>query len=286
VNKILLLLIVFPIISSCLSFNYNHIVEKFVEYKDINFNNVKKINIITKNKILSDAIKYFFIESYKSRGLTEPKLALFDNVKDGLSNELNINVILFDYNIKSGFVNEVNQVKYWKTIDVKYHIILFKSGLSDISCDLTGDITFSIDKNFYYNSESNKNVTVNAISQRKLKTIDNYSLFYGVVDKVFRPFLQKRLIPISRELINFKIGFNGDLLKAHKFVSDNKMEEALILWEQIFSDTDNSYYSRSVAAYNIGMYKATIEKDFESAELYFKKYDELEEERVKDFIRF
>ncbi|HPO49185.1 MAG TPA: hypothetical protein PLO89_02575 [Spirochaetota bacterium] len=266
-------------------------MEKFIESEEIDFNNVKKINFITKNKRLGDALEYFFIESYKNRALSLPFTSFFESERDGLSNELNIRVDEFDYGIKSGFrAEEKNAAFCWKTISAKYKISIFKSGLSEKKFDLTGEVDFTVEKYFSINlfsTEEEKQASyVNLQAQKEIKKIDNYNLFYGAINKIFRYFLQRKLIPLSRELISFKTGLTPDIIKSHKLISEGKMDEALILWEQIYSDKDNSYYSRSIAAFNIGTYKAVIEKDFVSAEIYFRRYDELEEDRAKDFIGF
>ncbi len=279
-NKKIFSILLLPLFMSCLSFNYNFVLEKFVEYEDVDFNNIKKINIISKNKNLSEALKYYILATYKNRGLSEPKIYILENKKDGLSNELNIDLNKFEYNIKSEFNREGDYVRYQKTIGAKYSISFSKSGLSDIVYDMTDDIDYKIQRKTVFKTLSDKEIN------NQFKKIDNYSLFYGLVDKIFRGFFQKRLMPISRELINFKIGLNKDLINASKLVSKGKLDEALILWEQIFSDSDNSYYARSISAFNIGMYKAIIDKDFDGAEIYFSIYDNLEEERINDFIRF
>lgn len=288
-NKFFPVISVVLLFSSCLTFNFNHVIEKFIEYKDVDFNNVKRINIITNNKSVGDSLRYYLISSYKNRALIEPKIFISDTIKDGLSNELNIHIKSFDYNIKSGFKVEKTLAFYNKIINAKYDIVLFKSGLAGVGIDLSGDAEYIIEKSYaispYYNKEDKNSAIIEPGTKIGIKEIDNYSLYYGVCEKIFDDFIEKRLIPISRELINFKIGFNKELFKAHQLLSEGKMDEALIIWEQIYSDSDNSYYSRGIAAYNIGMYKA-MEKDFKSAELYFKRYDQLEEDRIKDFIRF
>jgi len=122
-------------------------------------------------------------------------------------------------------------------------------------------------------------------AQKNLKNIDNYDLVYGTMDPIFKDFFSKRLIPISKEYIEFKMGFNEDFYKAQEYVKQARLEEALLIWEQIFSDETNPSYARGVAAYNIAVYK-TIVRDYDSASLYFNWAEELEAIGLQEFEKF
>jgi outer membrane protein assembly factor BamD (BamD/ComL family) len=102
---------------------------------------------------------------------------------------------------------------------------------------------------------------------------------------LFHDFIAKRLKPISRELINFKTGPDKLLLKAQKLLKDGRLDEAVIIWEQIYSDEEKSNYARSISAYNIAIMKA-MDKDYEQAIIYFNRSDELEELSDKEIVRF
>ncbi|OHD15265.1 MAG: hypothetical protein A2086_11005 [Spirochaetes bacterium GWD1_27_9] len=272
---------------SCITFNFNHIIEKFIEYDNINFNNVKKINIISKNKFFASVFRDYLNISFRNRGISLPNINVTDKVKDELDYELNFHIYNLNYEISENWEKlSPNSIKYWKTIKAKIGVKILKTPDIEKPYDMTNDLSYTITEEKTVNFDLSKN---DKSLEKKIKNyffqIDNYSLFYGLIDKIFKNFLSKRIKTISRELINFKMGLHKDLLKAYNFLKTNRIDEALIIFEQIYSDENKSYYVRSIAAYNIGIIKA-MQKDYDTADIYFNRYDELEEERLKDIIRF
>jgi len=81
------------------------------------------------------------------------------------------------------------------------------------------------------------------------------------------------------------MGFNKEFYKAQEYVKEARLEEALLIWEEIFSDETNPSYARGIAAYNIAVYK-TIVRDYDSATIYFKWAEELEQEGLQEFEKF
>ena len=275
---------------SCITFNYNHIIEKFIEFKDVDFNHVKAINIVCTQKDFSEALSDYILISYRNRGITKPRITVSDRIKEDIDYELNFVIARNDYVISGDWKPGDDNTKLIITKIVKstVNIKIFRSSEPEKITDLSDDAVYSVTEEIkipdILKKGENYEQRYKELAQRNLNRIDDYTLFYGLVEKVFHGFLSKRLKPISRELIRFKSGFNKDLFKAVKYLKEDKLENALIVWEELYSDTDNSYYSRSVAAYNIGMVKA-IQGDYESASIYFNRSEELEIESAKDMFR-
>jgi hypothetical protein len=280
------------LLSSCITYNYDHIIEKFIEFKDIDFNHIRIIHIVCTQKDFSNELKNFILVSYRNRGITEPEISVNDKINDGLDSELNFLVNKNDYSIGTSWsINpEKNKIIYSKTITSDIIINVFKTNEEEKKIDLADKVVFTIQEEitvpeYLKISRENTETKYKELAEKGLKKIDNNLLFYGLADKMLHGFLAKRLKPISRELIRFKAGFNLDLFKAQKFLKEDKLEDALIIWEQIYSDPDKSSYSRSIAAYNIGMVNA-IRGDYENASIYFNRSEELEEQSSRDLFRF
>jgi tetratricopeptide (TPR) repeat protein len=287
-KKIIIFFMTIFLLSSCITFNYNHVVEKFFEFDDIDFNNIKRINIISGNKDFSDAFRDYIFMFYKSRGLSNPNVYLSDKTRSDIPNELNIEVNFKDCNFESKWnLNNDNSLFYWKKIKANYNVIIVKTNNPEsvFTMDSSNDFTIEEKVNLAKkNALSQRNLNINKIAEEHIKKIDDYLLYYGLSDKIFHGFFAKRLKPLSRELLTFKIGPDKNLLKAQKYLREKRLDEALIVWEQIYSDEDNNAYSRSVAAYNIGVIRA-MEKDFQQAIIYFNRSEELEEESSRDMLR-
>ncbi|HOJ63396.1 MAG TPA: DUF6340 family protein [Spirochaetota bacterium] len=286
-------------------------MEKFIEFEDIDFNRVKKINIICKDKLFSKALEEYILKFYRNRGLQKPQISILEHKRDGLSHELNIEFTDLNYEIidswKSNYKEPFkkpdgkyifyhNSISYEKRIRVNVKIVISRQ--SEYYKEVTlenNDLEFAITDEAYISKEYSdikKAIEMEKIlppiedfAQKNLKNIDNYDLIYGTMDPIFKDFFSKRLIPISKEYIEFKMGFNEDFYKAQEYVKQARLEEALLIWEQIFSDETNPSYARGVAAYNIAVYK-TIVRDYDSASLYFNWAEELEAIGLQEFEKF
>jgi hypothetical protein len=276
---------------SCISLNYNHIIEKFIEFKDVDFNHVKVINIITGQKEFSQALSDYITISYRNRGILLPKILISDKIKEDMDYELNFVVNKNDFRITGDWQlsDDGNRIICSRTISTQVVIGIFRSSETERRTDLSDDIRFGVREEIkipdaYKKDDGNRENRYKDLAGRNINKIDNYSLYYGVAEKLLRGFFSKRLKPISRELIRFKTGLNPDLQKAQRYLKQDKLDDALIVWEEIYSDADKSSYSRSIAAYNIGMVKAN-QGDYESASTYFDRSEELEIESEKDLFR-
>lgn len=296
---------------SCISLKFNYILEKFIEFEDIDFNRVKSINIICKDKIFAKALENYIFLFYRNRGLQKPKIYILENKRDGLSHELNIEFLELNYEINDYW--KVNYKEPYKKSNGKYlfyhnSIIYGKKIKTNIKICISRqseyykevifenkDLEFSIGEEAYISKEY-KDIKhaieiekilppIEDFARKNLKNIDGYSLAFGTIDILLKDFFSKRLIPISREYIEFKIGFNEFFYKAQNYVKQGRLEEAVIIWEEIFSDSTNPSYARGVAAYNIAVYK-TIVRDYDTAATYFTWSEELEQIGLQEFEKF
>lgn len=309
-NFIFVILVIF-IFFSCLSIKFKYIMEKFIEFEDIDFNRVKRINIICKDKIYSKALEDYILIFYRNRGLQKPQIFKLENKRDGLSHELNIEFNELSYNIVDSW--KVDYKEPFKKTDGKYifyhHSISYEKRIKvDVKVTISRqseyykeivlenkELEFFISDQAYIEKEYSdikKAIEMEKIlppiedfAQRNLKDIDIYSLVYGTLDFIFKDFFSKRLIPISKEYIEFKMGFNEDFYKAQDYIRKGRLEEALLIWEEIFSDYTNPSYARGIAAYNIAVYK-TIIRDYDSASIYFNRAEELEMIGLQEFEKF
>jgi len=93
-------------------------MEKFIEFEDIDFNRVKKINIICKDKLFSKALEEYILKFYRNRGLQKPQISILEHKRDGLSHELNIEFTDLNYEIIDSWKS--NYKEPFKKPDGKY----------------------------------------------------------------------------------------------------------------------------------------------------------------------
>lgn len=286
--------IFFIIISTgCLTFNYEHRMEKFIEHSNMDFNHVKTISIICDNSHFSDVLKDFFFLTYRNRGLAIPKIRSVEKIRDGFETELYVVVKKVDYKITNGW-DELNVEKdngiLWKKINLNYEIDLTKASNFNKYLDMTNDSSY-IEKLEIKNlgrKFKNKKFTdedIFNLSKKEMKEFDDYYMISKVVNIDLKNQISKRLIPISKEVVTFKIGLNKDLLEAYRLLKLDKIDEAALIWEEVYSNDDLSNYARSIAAYNIGVYNA-MNNDFEGAEKFFDRSDNLDTNILEDLFNF
>ena len=307
-NFFYLLLLVF-LLSSCVTIKYQYIVERFLEFDDIDFNHVKKINIVCSNKYFAKELERYIATFYRNRALQKPKIDIYIEYKNGLSHEMTFNIKEINYKIIEGWKEELrepemkndkylvfhNNIKYWRAIDMSISAEILRYGEIDRRFDVSNDVIYSIEgensiqKNYKKLEDSvamNKTIiSTEDFARKNLKDIKDNILFYGAIDKTFREFFGKRLQPISKELVNFKLGFNNMFFIAQDYLQKDKFDEALLIWEEIFANLENPSFSRGVAAYNIAMFK-TLVRDYESAAIYFNWSEELEREGLQELEKF
>ncbi|MBP7553918.1 MAG: hypothetical protein KA885_10885 [Spirochaetes bacterium] len=311
IKKLLISCVFITIIfSSCLTIKTRYVVERFLEFDDIDFNHVKNINIITENKTLGKEFEKYIVKFYRNRALEIPKIIISNIEKDELSHELTFNIKKFDYQIFEGWIENSkppvqkdngkylvfhNNINYWKSIDASIYVKISRNSMTYTNLDLSDDAVFSIEGESCIQKEYSeledslgKNAAIPSLedfAKKNIKDIENEVLFSGIIEKFFREFFSKRLKPISKELVYFKFGFNKKFYKAQEHINNNRFDEALIIWEDIYSDLENPSFSRGIAAYNIGMVKTLI-RDYESASIYFNRSEELEKIGLQELEKF
>jgi tetratricopeptide (TPR) repeat protein len=305
-----LLILLLATLTSCLTFKYDHIMERFMEYDDFDFNRIKEINIVTENRDFADALSSYIRTLYRNRGLFKPTIKSGERRGDGLSHQMEIVVKNFDFEIVEGWKNYPrdmtrnadgsmvvfhNNVRYWKTIAGTIHLQLYRFAEQETVFDVTGDFSFTIEEEtaaIRTHRESDLSQgsvfgipTAEDLARNGLRLIDETRLHNGVVDQVMHEFLSKRLQLISREMVRFQVGFSRPFLKATEYLRQDRLDEALIIWEELYADPENPSYARGVAAYNIAMIK-TMEREYEKAAIYFNRSEELKEEGMQEIVKY
>jgi len=194
-------------------------MEKFIEFEDIDFNRIKKINIICKDRLYSMALQDYILIFYRNRGLQRPQISIMEYKKDTLSHELNIEFVTLKYEIIDGwkvdykepfkkengrYIFYHNSISYWKKIKADIKVVISRQSeyykeviLENPEVEYYITEQASIQKEY---SDVQKAIAmekmlppIEEFAKKNLKNIDNYSLVFGTLDSIFKEFFFKEI---------------------------------------------------------------------------------------------